>query len=524
MHKKHYIVGIMKHKTLYGSILAAGIIAAVICVGMVTGFSVAKPFISVDPVGDKNVGDAFTITGTTNLPAGTEILAEVYPSVYEDQTGTGSGEFTGATGSITVSGGPGSTNTWEFHLDTSTFKPMEYLVTISSFKGDPSKGDYTKGDIFGTTRFTVNPGSGTAGTSRSSDHVVAGGILIDPIHDTTAGDLLLVTGKTNLSVGTPLIVKVIPDSMDNESIRRNYQNPEIAAETHVVKGSGPNNLFSVSLDTRSLLPAEHLLLISDVKGNATGTGSEPGSFTGSALFNILPGTSGTGSSGNDTGQYIKIDPIADKTTGDLLIVTGSTNLPEGTTLNVEAGSLTNILVRRGSNGVNQFSSPVDTSIMKPGTKTITVYNMIGDPAKGDYRPGTVKATTSFTLNGAYLGADTRVYPTITKDDYIHLNAIGDRSAGEQFLITGTTSLPVGTTLLWQIMPDTGTPPASTNKTALGVAGNNPVTKGDGTANRVSFAADMDLQAPGKWVVLVGEVKGDTFEIGDPYGYAYFTLK
>ena len=36
-------------------------------------------------------------------------------------------------------------------------------------------------------------------------------------------------------------------------------------------------------------------------------------------------------------QFIRIDPVADKTTGDLLIVSGSTNLPAGTILMVQAG-------------------------------------------------------------------------------------------------------------------------------------------------------------------------------------------
>ena len=59
----------MKQKTLViGSLLAVGIFAVLICVGMVNGFPAAKPFISVDPVSDKNVGDQFTITGTTSLP------------------------------------------------------------------------------------------------------------------------------------------------------------------------------------------------------------------------------------------------------------------------------------------------------------------------------------------------------------------------------------------------------------------------------------------------------------------------
>ena len=423
----------MKQKTLViGSCLAVGIFAVLICVGMVTGFSAAKPFISVDPVSDKNVGDQFTITGTTSLPAGTEILAEVYPAYYEDQKGTGSGEFTGATGTITIAGGNGGANTWSFPLDTSTFKPMEYLVTISSFKGDHPKGDYSKGDISGTTRITFHPGSGTADTSKSADRTVAGGILIDPIYDTTAGDLLVVTGKTNLSAGTDLIVKVIPASMENSQIVGDYKNPEIEAVTKIVKGSGPNNLFSVSLDTRTLPLSDHIVTVSD------------GTVTGTAIFNIIAGTAGNGQPAGDTAQYIKIDPVADKTTGDILIVTGSTNLPAGTNLMIMAGgTAVNTVVNAGKEGVNRYSTAIDTSIMKPGTKTITVNNMIGDLAKGNYRAGTVNGTATFTLKGTFLATDTLVQPTITTGDYIHITRIGDRSAGDQFLITGTTSLPAG---------------------------------------------------------------------------------
>ncbi len=227
----------------------------------------------------------------------------------------------------------------------------------------------------------------------------------------------------------------------------------------------------------------------------------------------------------DTPPYIAIDPIANKTTGDLLIVTGSTNLPADASLMIQVGGTGgNTEVNAGTNGVHRYSMPIDTSILKPGTLNITVTQMIGDPAKGTYRPGTVKATASFTLNGTSLASATPVQPTITASNYIHLNAIGNRSVGDQFLITGTTSLPIGTNLLWQIMPDTGTPPTGVNMTASGDGGNNMVTKGDGTANRVSFAADMSRQVPGKWVVLVGVAKEGQFEMEKPLGIAYFTLQ
>ena len=180
-----------------------------------------------------------------------------------------------------------------------------------------------------------------------------------------------------------------------------------------------------------------------------------------------------------------------------------------------SGTGGNTEVNQGSNGINRYSMPIDTSILKPGTLNITVSQMIGDPAKGNYRQGTVKATASFMLEGTYLATDAPVQPIITSSDYIRLNAIGNRSVGDQFLITGTTSLPVGPNIMWQIMPDTGTSPTGVNMTASGDGGNNMVTKGNGTANQVSFAADMSRQVPGKWVVLVGVAKEGAFAMENP---------
>jgi hypothetical protein len=375
-----------------------------------------KPFISVDPIGDKNIGDQITITGKTSLPPGTEILVQVYAACYESgcgtttdtKTGTVSGEFSGATGTVTVVKGTGNVNTWSTPIETKTFKSGEYVVTADSLKGDLSKGDYTKGDISGATKFTLNP---------------------DP------------------------------------------------------------------------------------------ASSAAGSIQSQA-------------SGN--GKYIRIDPVPETTTGDLLIVSGTTDFSEGTILMVQTGSDgvgfgSDTMVREGTGGVNRFSMPVDTAILKPGTLTITVTQMKGDLAKGDYGPGTINGTTTFTLKGTYLGADMRVQATITKDDYIRINTIGDRSVGDQFLITGTTSLPAGTSLIWQVMPDTGAPPTGIDINATGgIMANNAVTKGDSISNRVSLAVDMSGFAPGKWVTLVGVTKGEpnsgSIEIENLTGSACFTLR
>jgi hypothetical protein len=627
----------MKHQTLVtGSLLAALVIAVVIGVGVVSGYSVFKPFITVDPVSDKNIGDAVTITGKTSLPAGTELLIEAYPASFEDKTGTGSGVFFGATGTVTVTRGSGIVNTWSWPLDTSTFPPMDYLISVSTVTGDISKGNFAKGDTSASTTFTLSAASPDrpVDSLTAADASVVNGIVIDPIPDTTAGTPLAVTGKTSLPIGTDLNVKVVPASTDTETILRNYQNPEKSAEITVVKGDGTDNHFSVTLDTRNLSRDAHIIVVSStgsgsgdsgwtgsaifniissagtsaasgilidpvpdtpqgtsltvtgktslpagtdlnvkvvpastdtetilrnyqnpeksaeitvVKGDgtdnhfsvtldtrnlsrdahiivvsSTGSGSGDNEWTGSAIFNIL--STGTQSQGSGRSGYIRVDPIFKKTTGDLVLITGSTSLPSGTNLMASAGNWGgNTVVNAGTGGTNRYSIPMDTASFHPGILIVNVTEMTGDPAKGNYVPGPVHGLTTFVLGGSFLGSDTPVQVTPTASDFITLNKIGDRSVGDQFLITGTTSLPVGASLLWQVMPDTGTTPATVNKTAMGLGGSNMVTKGSSTANRVSFAADMNQMPAGKWAVLVGVMKDGEFEVENPIATAYFTL-
>jgi hypothetical protein len=376
----------MKTQTLmHSSILAAIIIAAVIGVGMVTGFSGVKPFISVDPLSDKNIGDTVAINGTTNLPAGTELLFEVYPYTYET-TKDQNGMFSGATGMIKVSQGTGGTNTWSADLDlaTSYFKPGDYVVNVSRFTRDTSKGDFSTDSPIAKTTFTVHPGSGTAGTSRYSDKAAAGGILIDPIPDTTAGKLLEVTGGTNLSVGTDLLVKVVPVITQNGKLSGDYQHTENVVMTKVVKGSGVNNRFSAYLDTRFLPITDHIVTVSDIKGNATGIDSEPGVFTCSLIFNILAGTTHTDDpSYNASAPAVFINYIDNVTAGDPITVTGTTNVPVGAKFLVSVipedstdfkhpEFSATISAVKGSATVNLFSVNLPTKNLPPGQHILAV--------------------------------------------------------------------------------------------------------------------------------------------------------
>jgi uncharacterized secreted protein with C-terminal beta-propeller domain len=63
-------------------------------------------YITIDPVSDHYVGDRFTITGTTNIPADDELLVQVYSSSFRPTQKSQSGEFSGATGTVKASDAP----------------------------------------------------------------------------------------------------------------------------------------------------------------------------------------------------------------------------------------------------------------------------------------------------------------------------------------------------------------------------------------------------------------------------------
>jgi PGF-CTERM protein len=92
-------------------------------------FLIEQPIITIVPIGDKHVGDKFTIAAATNLAVDDEILVQVYSSSFKPTQKSQSGEFSGATGTVKVQKGETGMNKILFDVDSSTFKPDEYIVT-----------------------------------------------------------------------------------------------------------------------------------------------------------------------------------------------------------------------------------------------------------------------------------------------------------------------------------------------------------------------------------------------------------
>jgi PGF-CTERM protein len=94
-------------------------------------FLVEDPKIQIKPVGEKSVGDKFKLEGATNLAVDDELLVEIYSSSFKNTPKTQSGEFSGVTGTVKVMKGTEGLNKFEFNVDTSTFKPDEYITQVT---------------------------------------------------------------------------------------------------------------------------------------------------------------------------------------------------------------------------------------------------------------------------------------------------------------------------------------------------------------------------------------------------------
>jgi len=105
-------------------------------------FLVGQPGAAINPIGDRSVGEKFTINGTTNLAAGDKILVEITSVSFQPTSKNEPSGFSGASGVVTVVAGSGGRNTWSFDVDTSTFTPDEYVVRISGMEADMTASAY----------------------------------------------------------------------------------------------------------------------------------------------------------------------------------------------------------------------------------------------------------------------------------------------------------------------------------------------------------------------------------------------
>ena len=92
-------------------------------------FDVEEAYIAIDPIGDKEAGSKFTISGTTNVAVGDKLIIDVTSSAFGPAKKTEAAGFGSVAGTVTVEKGDGA-NKWSFEVDAADLKPDQYIVKV----------------------------------------------------------------------------------------------------------------------------------------------------------------------------------------------------------------------------------------------------------------------------------------------------------------------------------------------------------------------------------------------------------
>ena len=101
-------------------------------------FTVVPAVITIKHPGDQAAGSTFTISGTTNLAIGDQIIVEVQSSSFNAVDKSSSSITDGTSLTTKVVAGEGSENLWSVEVDTTNWKLDEYTIRAEGIEVDVS--------------------------------------------------------------------------------------------------------------------------------------------------------------------------------------------------------------------------------------------------------------------------------------------------------------------------------------------------------------------------------------------------
>lgn len=119
-------------------------------------FMVEEAWIRIDSIGDKAVGEKFTVTGTTNLAVGDEMTVDVTSAAFGATTKTETSGFSGRSGTVKVVEGT-DFNKWSFEVDATNFKPDQYQVKVEGIDVSDATATATFNVVEAPATPTVQP-------------------------------------------------------------------------------------------------------------------------------------------------------------------------------------------------------------------------------------------------------------------------------------------------------------------------------------------------------------------------------
>lgn len=391
-----------------------------------------------------------------------------------------------------------------------------------------------------------------AGILMTGSFTIFPAVTVDPIPDHAAGDLVVITGTTNLKENTRLDLEISPAAplAGREPARW-------ATDAYIERGSGMANTWSGALDTSAMPPGEYLVKIYPM--NAVDSPYARGDLIAASHFtltNAAPDPDRIIRWGEQHRiEFIRIDPTGMVYRGEKILITGITNLPENTTLlyAIIQQSNTSILkidpktgtqerrggftrtglvpVLRGDDGINHWSFAIDsTEFIQDEYEVVVTTDSVKSEDIG--KNGTFD-TDKLTVMEADLGLPPWPASAAGSCQIIRIDPFPAILTGKSHTISGTTSLQAGTELLFQILPaefEVGMSLATGNisGTMAGAIGSAEVFEGPGGNNTWSLVVDPSQLPAGEYLMNVSNDRIDSRTYETRYGNAYcshrFTVK
>ena len=409
----------MKKRYLtWAGILSAGILAILFIYILTTGSFTLFPTASIDSIPDHAAGDLVVITGTTNYPAGTRLLLDI----IADTPVPGDSPRAGGTDAYIVRGG-GMSNTWSGALDTSAIPPGEYLVNAYWVNETHSRSNLLATSRIRLTNIT-DPGKYMP---QLMNHTLTF-IRINRPGTIYHGEKILISGTTNLPVGTELLYVVVQQSdksvfaMDPKTGKQDLKGGFARSGLiDILPGENGVNQWSFAFDSTEAIPDKYEVIVTlgTISPNDIGN---VGPF-GSESLTILEATSDrltTPVPDNGPCQTISIDSFPATLMNKTYTITGTTSLQPGTELLFTvlpsefdvsmhrgtrgfsgsiSGATGTLDVTRGTGDTNKWSADLNLATFPPKEYIINVSNDRIDPRTYGTIYGNRYCSKRFTLSG-----------------------------------------------------------------------------------------------------------------------------
>jgi len=154
-------------------------------------FDFEEAYIFIDPIGDKEAGSKFTITGTTNVAVGDKLIIDVTSAAFGPTTKTEASGFGASSGNVVVEKGDGA-NKWSFEVDAADLKPDQYIVKVECIETDTTAtANFNMVEADETTPTTVTT---TAPAVETTTTAPAGETTTEPTPTPGFGALVALAG------------------------------------------------------------------------------------------------------------------------------------------------------------------------------------------------------------------------------------------------------------------------------------------------------------------------------------------